>query len=216
MSEKPLVVIGAGGNALVIVELLRAAGRTAVAVVAKEDTSDGALLGGVPVIGGDKTFMKRFGPDDVELVNGLGSVGDTTPRQRLYERYVTQGYTFATILHPSAVVADEENVGVGSVVMAGAIVQPGAVVGENVLINSGAIVEHGCRIGAHTHVATGAILCGDTVVGEGAHVGAGATTLQGKVIGAGAVVAAGAVVIDNVADKTTVAGVPARVKESKR
>jgi maltose O-acetyltransferase len=53
------------------------------------------------------------------------------------------------------------------------------------------------------------------VVCNGAWIGAGAIITQGVTIGEGAVVAAGAVVTKNVAPRTIVGGVPAKVIERK-
>lgn len=216
MNEKPLAVIGAGGNARVVVDLLRATGRPATVVVAGEMVADGTTLDGVPVIGGDDAFMARYTTNDVELVNGLGGIGDNRLRRKVFERYATGGFSFASIVHPMAMVADNVTLGVGAVVMAGGVIQPGTDIGPNVLINGGAIVEHGCRVGAHAHVATGAILCGDVTVGENAHIGAGATVLQGVHVGARAIVGAGAVVTRDLPDDVTATGVPARIKETRR
>ncbi len=52
-----------------------------------------------------------------------------------------------------------------------------------------------------------------TAIGEGVFIGAHATVLAGIEVGENSMVAAGAAVVDNVADKTMVAGVPARVKK---
>ncbi len=52
-----------------------------------------------------------------------------------------------------------------------------------------------------------------TAIGVGVFIGAHAPVLAGIEVGENSMVAAGAAVVDNVADKTMVAGVPARVKK---
>jgi len=71
-------------------------------------------------------------------------------------------------------------------------------------------VDHECEIGAFVHLAPGVALAGRVRVGEGAFLGIGARVIPGRGIGAWAVVGAGAVVLDDVPDGVTVAGVPAR------
>jgi hypothetical protein len=60
----------------------------------------------VLVLGGDDV-VDKFPPSEVQLVNGLGSVGLPIIRQQLYERFKSLGYNFATVVHPSAVVASD-------------------------------------------------------------------------------------------------------------
>jgi acetyltransferase-like isoleucine patch superfamily enzyme len=55
-------------------------------------------------------------------------------------------------------------------------------------------------------------LCGNVIIGKGSFVGAGAVIRQGITIGKNAVIGAGAVVVKDVADNTTVLGIPARIK----
>jgi len=52
-----------------------------------------------------------------------------------------------------------------------------------------------------------------TVIGKGAFIGVHATVLAGVNVGENSMVAAGAVVVDNVAENTMVAGVPAKAKK---
>lgn len=206
-----VVIIGAGGHGRVLLDALRQA--AAVEVLGFCDAHEqlhGVTLHGVPVIGNDEDLLRDYKPDDVALVNGLGSVGDSGPRGRVFELFRRKGYRFASVIHPRAIVAADVRLGEGVQIMAGAIVQSGAQLGENVLVNTGAIVDHGCRLGDHVHVASGAVLSGDVVVGEAAHVGTGATVIQGIQIGPRALVAAGAVVIYDVGRDTKVVGVPAR------
>ena len=162
-----------------------------------------------PYLGGDEA-LDRYPKGEVELANGLGSVSAVGRRAEIYDAFKRQGFRFATIIHPSAVIAKEVRLDEGCQVMAGAVLQPGVRCGENVIINTRSGVDHDCMIGAHAHISIGATLSGSVKVGEYTHIGAGSTVIQGIVIGYRCLVAAGAVVIRDVADEVTVAGVPAR------
>jgi len=76
------------------------------------------------------------------------------------------------IIHPTALAYDYE-IGEGTVVMAGAIIQPGVLIGKHCIINTGATIDHDCVLEDFVHIAPGAHLCGNVHVGEGTLVGVG-------------------------------------------
>ncbi len=204
-----VVMLGMGGHARVLSECLRLSSVEILAHVLE--------AGGVspdPNIGtlvlADGTLEAAFPPGGVILVNGIGSVANTGPRCAVFDRFKAKGYSFMTVVHPSAVVADDTEFGEGAQIMAGAVIQPGVRIGDDAIINTRASIDHDCRIGKHVHIGPGAILCGSVQVGAGAHVGSGTSVIQGARIGAGAVVGIGAAVVADVEDGTTVCGVPAR------
>jgi UDP-perosamine 4-acetyltransferase len=211
-----IIGLGAGGHAKVIVELLRACGGFEIVGLldARSDMCRQMLLD-VPILGSDSLLPSLREQGIGTFFLGVGTVGDASPRRRLYELATNHGFAAATLLHPSSVVSRSANLGKGTVVMAGAIVNACASVGINGIINTGAIIEHDCAIGDHVHVATGAKLAGSVRLGNGVHVGVGATVRQGIRIGDGAIVGAGAVVVRDVPPGVTVIGVPAQPMKSR-
>lgn len=206
-AELPLILVGAGGHARVLLSTLLQLGQHVSGVV-DPDKSRAELLG-VPYLGGDDA-VSRYDPGQVLLINGVGSVASTANRLRVYESFRKRGYCFASVIHPGAIIAPEVQLADGVQIMAGAILQTGCVVEENCIINTGARIDHDCVIQAHAHVAPGAVLSGSVHVGAHAHVGVGATVIQGVQIGSDSIVGAGAVVLSDVPESCTVVGVPAR------
>jgi len=204
----PVLIIGAGGHARVLIEALAKSGTVMLGCVAKKAPALGSLS--IPFLGDDEALC-RHSPSSIVLVNGIGSIAWSDLRRDIFLRFKEKGYRFGTVTHPSAILPSECVLGEGVQVMAGAILQPGCRIGENVIINTGAVIDHDCRIGPHVHIAPGALLSGDVTVGEGAHVGTGARVIQGVKIGAGALVGAGAAVVRDLPPDAKVAGVPARL-----
>lgn len=169
----------------------------------------GQLVFDVPVLGGDEEVMK-YPVETIQLVNGVGSVRVNPLRRQLFEHFKSKGYRFASVVHPSAIIAIDVVLSEGVQIMAGAVIQAGCHVGMNTVINTGSIVDHDCHIGDHAHISPGVTLSGGVRVGENAHIGTGATVIQGIQIGRNSLVAAGAVVIRDVPEDVTVAGVPAK------
>jgi UDP-perosamine 4-acetyltransferase len=191
-SHKPLMMIGAGGHGRVLHALALALGRPIAGVYDPMLVEKGERRwNNVPVLGGNAE-LAAAGRDEFELVNGVGQLVGSTTRRLLHDHFTGLGFSFATLVHPAAWVANDVVLSQGVQVMAGAIVQPGCAIGEASVVNTRAGVDHDCVIGRHVHLAPGATLCGTVEVGEGAFVGAGAIVVQNRRVGAGAVVAAGA------------------------
>lgn len=208
--NKQVIVMGSGGHAAVLVDAIRLANE--YALIGFTDTQTKAASSdweGIPFLGED-ACISTFEHDSIQLVNGVGSTGDVTIRRRLFERWHEQGYRFASVIHPTAIVSSEAVIHEGVQLMAGVVIQTGAQIGANCIVNTRAVVDHHCVIGSHTHIAPGAVICGHVHIGSGVHIGAGAVVKQGVRIHDGVIVGAGAVVIRDVEANQTVVGIPAK------
>lgn len=136
------------------------------------------------------------------------SIGSNILRKQLAERIPAK---YTSVIHPSAQVSSSSRIGIGSVLMAGVVVNADAIIGNHVIANTGCVVEHDCVIGHFAHLSPNSTLCGSVRVGEGTHIGAGATIIQGITIGQWATIGAGSVIIEDVPDYAVVVGVPGKV-----
>ncbi len=209
MKQRPVIVLGAGGHAKVLIDMLRLRGHEILGIADADAGKLGATHAGCRVIGGDDAVLQHD-PGRVRLVNGIGSAGQPQARRRLFDVFRQRGYVFESVTHPSAVIAGDAVLEEGAQVMAGAVIQPGGRIGMNTIINTSASVDHDCTIGAHVHLAPGAVLSGNVRVGDGTHIGTGACVIQGVAIGENCVIGAGAVVLTNIPAGTRAAGVPAK------
>ena len=210
MKSLPIIVLGGGGHARVIVDALLACDEQVLGFVdADPDKKD---VEGLRRLGKVEYIAETYKSDKILLANGLGSIGMPEARLKYFNMYKQLGFQFITVVHPKAIVASSAKLEEGVQVMAGAIIQPGVFVGENSIINTGASVDHDCTIGSHVHVAPRVALSGTVRVGDYAHLGTGAVVIQGIEIGAESMVGAGSVVVKDVADGSTVWGNPASKK----
>lgn len=194
----PFLLIGAGGHARVLLELLRLRGEEVAGCLDADPAKKGGDVEGVPVLGGDER-LKGFAAKNIRLVNAVGVVKDTAARRAVFEKFRSLGYAFPPLAAPSAHVSASAVMEEGSQLLTRAVLHPGARLEQNALVNTAAVVEHDCRVGRHAFIGPGAVICGGAVLEEGVLVGAGAVVLPGVRLGAGARVAAGTVVRRDVA-----------------
>ncbi len=179
---KSVIVIGGGGHARVLVDTLL---KNKIKIVGFVDPVQTQMsVGGrsVPYLGADEVLQNEKWKKEVGLVNGIGSIRDTSKRREIYERFKKMGYSFTNVIHPSAVLAQGTELGEGVQIMAGVVIQTGTVIGKNTIINTCASVDHDCKIGDHVHLAPRVTLSGGVCVEPNTHVGTGAESIQGQII----------------------------------
>ncbi len=203
---KRLWIIGAGGHAKVVIDTAQAMGEFEVAGVLDDDVQRiGHHVMGIEILGPiSRESIEAFG---IELA--VIAIGSNRVRAAIAERF-SGAVTWTTLVHPRAYVAGHTHIGVGSVIFAGAIIQPGSMVGAHVILNTHSSVDHDCVLGDFAHIGPGAHLAGTVVLGAGVFVGLGGGVIPGQTIGEWATVGASSVVINNVEPGTTVVGIPAR------
>ena len=190
-----MILIGASGHGKVVADILMLSGEKEIIFW---DDNPLANITGYPVMYREHTAQE----------NVILCIGNNATRKQIAE---SASYTYKTAIHPSAILSGDVLIGTGSVVMAGAIINPGSKIGKHCIVNTAAIIEHDAMLADYIHISPNATLAGNVIVREGAWVGAGATVIQGITLGCWSVVGAGSVVIKDVPDYAVVVGNPARV-----
>lgn len=197
--SKAVIVLGSGGHARVLVDILRRSNADILGIVDPHRPVGSQWWLHYRILGNDEV-IHEYSSDTIELINGIGSLpGNSGLRMRLFSHFTAHNYHFKTLVDPMALIAGDVALEEGAQVMAGAILQPGVKIGKNSIINSGAIVEHDCQIGQDVHIAPGAVLSGGVSVGNQVHIGTGAAIIQNIRVGNDSVIGAGAVITRDIA-----------------
>lgn len=208
MKSKSVVIIGAGGHAKVVIDTLTSAGYNVSAIYDDDPKKQGTRFLDIPIQGPiNEAFIKSKGSEPAVI-----GIGDNLVRKKIAERL--PGMKWATAVHPYSYVASSAIIGPGSVVFAGAILQPYCEIGSHCIINTGAMVDHDCLIGDFVHIAPGNRIAGNVTLGAGVFLGIGCSVIPGIKVGEWTVVGAGAAVVRDIPAKVTAIGVPARVTKS--
>lgn len=208
MTKRPLIIVGAGGHAKVIIDIARLQGFETLFATDVDTSLHGSSIMGVRIVG-DDNHLSAYAPSDIYLANGVGAIASTRQRQAAYDKFTAQGYEFLSLIHPSAVIADTAILNEGVQCMAGTIIQPEVQLGKNSVINTRASIDHDSEIGAHSFIGPGVITGGSVKIQDGVFIGTGAIILPSITICDRAIVGAGATVIRNLRTGEKVAGNPA-------
>lgn len=145
-------------------------------------------------------------PEDACLI----AVSDPMVKRQIVRRLQARGAKFASLVHPTAVLAKTAVLGQGCIIFPYAIVSADTVLDDFVTINSMSGIGHDSKVGAYSTLSTHVDITGGVTVGESVFFGSGARVMPGLSVGHEAKVGAGAVVVRSVPAGVTVYTNPAR------
>lgn len=206
---KRLVVVGAGGHAREVLDLIDAINADrpqydVVGLLADWEPDPAPLAVWELDWLGSIRRLEELDPD-VAFVIGIG---DSRARRDIDARI--SGRDSPVLVHPNATVGRAVALGPGSVVCSHVSITTNIRCGRHVHVNRGATIGHDTVLGDHATLSPGVSISGNVTVGDSAFLGTGAVVNPGLTVGAGATVGSGAVVIRDVDPGLTVVGVPAR------
>lgn len=202
-----VVIIGAGGHGRVVLDTLQELDVEVVGFIDDRTDLQGRQVDEVAVIG-DISHHGTLRSQQISIALGIG---DNGVRARFYTQVKNMGLRVFSPLHPKAVISKRSEIGEGVVVMGGVVINTGVKIGNNVCVNTGSTIDHDNLLEDHVHIAPGANVAGGVEIGEGTLVGVGTSIIPNCKVGCWSIVAAGSVVTQDIPDRVTVAGQPARV-----
>ena len=191
-----LTIIGASGHGKVVADIAKLNGYNEIVFL--DDDEHIKVCGRYPVIGKSDLTV------DGDLIV---AIGNASIRERL-----SDGKKLVTLIHPDAVVPDDIEIGTGTVIMAGVVINPGTRIGKGCIVNTSSSIDHDCNIGDYCHVSVGTHLAGNVKVGKSTWIGAGVTVINNVHICGDCLIGAGAVVTKDIDESGTYVGVPAKLK----
>lgn len=197
---KEIILIGAGGHAKVVVDILRLNGYSNILVF--DDNLKGKFKG-LNIVGKLEDLKNYIG------YNAIIAIGNNNVRKEIAENF---NLNYVSCVHPSAIIAEDVSIGEGTVIMANAIINSDSVVGKHCIINSGVIIEHDNELNNYVHVSPGAKLGGTVEIGSESWIGIGATVKNNIKITNNVIIGAGATVVKDCLIEGIYIGTPAEKK----
>ena len=201
-----IVLYGAGGHAKSVIGVLEAEAVWELAGLLDDDAPSKAVLG-YRVIGGRDSLR------DV-LESGINkahvAIGENSARWRLANALIELGFKIVQIIHPSAEIMKNAEIGPGAFVHAYVVIGADCRIGDQALISAQTVIGHDSVVGNAVHFAPGVRLGGKVRVGDFTSFGMGTVVLPSIAVGRNVVVGANSVINRDLEDSIVVAGVPAR------
>lgn len=203
-----IIIVGYGGHGKSVADTIERTGK--YRIVGYTDVCEHKEAE-YTYLGTDDVLETEFKLGTVYAIIGIGYMGNSQIRNKIYTNLKKIGYFLPVIIDPSAVVSQTAQVLEGTFVGKNVVINAYACIGKNCIINTGAIVEHECVVGDESHIAVGAVMCGQSKVKEYCLVGANATIIQCMNIGENTIIGAGSIVITDIPNSVVAVGNPARV-----
>lgn len=197
-----LLIIGASGHGKVVADISRKMNKWKEIVFLDDEDIQSTMP--VKVIGKTNDAFTYINDYDIFV-----AIGNNEVREKIQTKLKLAGANIPILIHPSVIIGEKVEVGIGTVVMAGVIINCCSTIGQGCIINTGAVVDHDNVIEDYVHISPGVHLAGAVRVGRGSWIGIGSVVSNNINIISGCKVGAGTVVIKDIAEPGTYVGAPA-------
>jgi sugar O-acyltransferase (sialic acid O-acetyltransferase NeuD family) len=126
----------------------------------------------------------------------ITAVGSNNLRLEIVRRFASR--LFITVVDPTCSMHSSVNCGNGTLISAGAVIEPLARIGRHCIIGANVVIGHETTVEDFSFVAAGSAIGGRCFIARGSFLALGCRVLPGVQIGRGATIGAGVVVRANV------------------
>lgn len=204
MSNKKLIIIGASGQGKVCADIALKMNKWDEIAFLDDNPQIKSVLG-LEVVGNTKDAIKY-----VDKCDFFVGIGDNETREKIQEKLEESGANIPVLVHPNAVIGEDVQIGIGTAVMPGVVINCSTRIGKGCIINTGATIDHDNVIEDYVHISPGVNLAGSVMIGYRSWLGIGSTVIDNLIITNMCVIGSGAVVTKNIYESGVYIGIPAR------
>jgi len=202
--KERLIIIGASGHGKVIADIAIKMNKwKQIAFLDDDDTIKRSM--GVEVLGKTSDALSHIDNCDI-----IVAFGNNETRQKIQEKLEFEGASIPILIHPDAVIGQQVKIGIGTVIMAGTVVNCCSKIGKGCILNTGSTIDHDNVLEDYVHISPGTHLAGTVKIGQGSWLGIGSVVINNININNNCKIGAGSVVINDINEPGTYVGIPAR------
>ena len=202
-----IVIIGGGGHSKVVVDIINTQTHSNYNIIGYFDDDKKKDLCNIPYLGEIKN-IKNCESENYHII----AIGNIRIRRQIYKQYNKLRYI--SLVHHKSIVSQDAIIEEGTVICAGAIVQPKVKIGKCCIINTNSNIDHESIICDFVNINPSATLCGNVLIGKNTIVGANATIIEKIKIGKCNIIGAGSVIIRDTDGHSKLVGVPGKLLNS--
>jgi len=199
-----LIIIGASGQGKVVADIAIKMNKWQSIVFLDDDESIKTSMG-LEVIG--RTADASTYRDDADF---FVAIGNNAVREKVQEKLAKEGLSVVRLIHPGSVVGTDVEIGIGTAIMAGVVINSSSRIGKGCILNTSSSLDHDNIIEDYVHISPGVRTAGSVNIGKSTWLGIGSVISNNVNICSGCKVGAGAVVVKDITEPGTYVGVPVR------
>ena len=146
-------------------------------------------------------FEEMINYNNLNICDNFIALGDNKIREEKIKTLIDENIKVATLIDKSAFLANNIDIGKGSIVMPGCIINSNTKIGVGCIINTGTLIDHDCKINDFVHISPGCTLGGTIVVGKLSWIGIGTTIINNISIGHNVKIGGGSKIYKDVRDR---------------
>jgi len=159
----------------------------------------------VPILGGEDNY--NIEQDDVFII----AIGNVEIKRKVIEKLKAKNAVFLTLIHPTAIISSNSQIGEGVVICPYCIVTDNVKIGNYSKLNVYTYCGHDSEVGDHCVLSPYTTLNGGAKLGDGVFAATRSTITAEKLVGDNCIIGAHSIVLHDVADGTKVIGVSKKV-----
>ena len=213
---KNIVIFGSGGHAKVIVDIIEKQGEFNIAGFIDGYREKNTVLMGYKVLGGESSLEDIVVSD--KIYGGIIGIGDNSIRAKVRDKIIKTipNFKFVNCLHPKSILGKDVTLGVGNVVMAGAIINSSSRINNHCILNTNSSIDHDCLMSNFSSIAPNATVGGKVKIGDYSAIGIGVNIFNNVNIGHNCIIGGGSLVCHDTNENSIYYGSPSKfIREHK-
>ena len=206
-----VVIFGASGHGSVVLDCIEKEGKYKVIGFIDSFKKKGTEVNGYTVLGSEYDLPLII--DKYQIYGGIVAIGDNWTRNLVVDRIlkIIPGFTFVSAIHPNVEIGKDVQIGKGSVITPGVVVNANSIIGNHCILNTNSSLGHDGFMNNFSSLAPNVCVGGNFILGTGSAICLGTNIIENITVGEYSVVGAGSLLVGNVSDCMVVYGAPAKI-----
>ncbi len=146
-------------------------------------------------------FEEMINYNNLNNCDNFIALGDNEIREQKLKTLIDKNIKVTSLIDNGALLANNIEIGKGSIVMPGCIINSNTKIGVGCIINTGSLIDHDCKLNDYVHISPGCKLGGTIVIGRLSWIGIGTTIINNISIGDNVKIAAGSTIYKDIRDR---------------